>query len=90
VAVLVSGRHAHVGPVVHHVPGLNSVAAPDEDPCRPTPALRRSCRQRAHPPMDRRPSGHRQPGLPRAPCGRGVSRGAWLWARHLRLCSWAL
>jgi DNA-binding NarL/FixJ family response regulator len=23
-AVLVSERHAHVGPVVHHVPGLNS------------------------------------------------------------------
>jgi hypothetical protein len=23
VAVLVSERHAHIGPVVHHVPGLN-------------------------------------------------------------------
>ena len=40
-AVLVSGRHAQVGPVVHHVPGLNSRIplwhAPRADPSSATP-----------------------------------------------------
>ena len=37
VAVLVSGRHAQVGPVVHHVPGLNSAQRVSVDvflPCQ--------------------------------------------------------